>query len=142
MMNHMPTLAHILTPFPHTIDSQSPIDHAATMMHDNNIRHIVVTSEDDVIGLISDRDLQHHEIYGYQSDNLTVDDVCTHNVVVADIHDPLDRVLDAMADKQLGSVVVLKNGELSGIFTTVDVCHHFSLLLKEQYPDPPPDITA
>ncbi|BFM17456.1 hypothetical protein R50073_36390 [Maricurvus nonylphenolicus] len=142
MMNHMPTLAHILTPFPYTIDSQSSIDDAIAIMQEKAIRHLVVTGEGDFIGLLSERDLQQHDIFGRHSDNLTVDDICTHNVVVADIHDPLDRVLDAMAEKQLGSVVVLKNGELTGILTTIDVCKHFSQFLKEQFPDPPPDIYA
>ena len=142
MKQHMPTLAHILTPFPHTIDSQTSIETAADIMRQQGIRHLVVTSEDDFTGLISERDFQQHEVFGSHSDCLTVDDLCTHNVVVADIHDPLDKVLDAMAEKQLGSVVVLKNGELSGILTTVDVCRHFSQYLKEQFASPPEDITA
>ncbi len=139
---HIPTLAHILTPFPHTIDGQSPVDKAVALMRDKAIRHLVVTSEGDFTGLVSERDLQQHEIFGSRSENLTVDDICSHNVVVADIHDPLDRVLDAMAEKHLGSVVVLKNGELSGILTTVDVCRYFSQFLKEQFPPPPPDMIA
>ncbi len=118
MNTHIPTLAHILTPFPHTIDGQSPVDKAAALMRDKAIRHLVVTSEGDFTGLVSERDLQQHEIFGSHSENLTVDDICSHPVVVADIYDPLDRVLDAMAEKHLGSVVVLKNGELSGILTT------------------------
>ncbi len=142
MNTHMPTLAHILTPFPHTIDGQSPVDKAVALMRDKAIRHLVVTSEGDFTGLVSERDLQQHEIFGSRSESLTVDDICSHNVVVADIHDPLDKVLDAMAEKHLGSVVVLKNGELSGILTTVDVCRYFSQFLKEQFPLPPPDMIA
>ncbi len=142
MNTHMPTLAHILTPFPHTIDGQSSVDKAADAMRNKAIRHLVVTSDGDFTGLVSERDLQQHEIFGSRSDNLTVDDICSHNVVVADIHDPLDRVLDAMAEKHLGSVVVLKNGELSGILTTIDVCKYFSVFLKEQFPTTPPDVIA
>jgi hypothetical protein len=36
-----------------------------------------------------------------------------------------------MAERRLGSVVVLRKGELAGIFTTVDACHYFAHFLQK-----------
>jgi len=140
----MPTLAHVLTPFPYHIDKQASVTEAQALMLEHDIRHLIVMSDGDIDGLLSERDIQKHTGLGQsQHDELTVSDICVNRVVVADIHDPLDRILDAMAEQHLGSVVVLKNGELSGIFTNIDACRNFSLSLKEQYrPETPPDIIA
>lgn len=141
---NMPTLAHVLTPFPHHIDSQAPISEAQVMMQAHSIRHLIVMNDDDIAGLLSERDIQKHTGLGHiNSDELVVSDICVNTVVVADIHDPLDKILDAMAEQHLGSVVVLKNGELSGIFTNIDACKSFSLYLKEQFNGAtPPDMVA
>lgn len=140
----MPTLAHVLTPFPHHIDKQAAIADAEAMMLEHDIRHLIVMNDGDIDGLLSERDIQKHTGLGQNNrDGLTVSDICVNTVVVADIHDPLDKILDAMAEQHLGSVVVLKNGELSGIFTNIDACKSFSIYLKEQFqPDTPPDMIA
>jgi len=140
----MPTLAHVLTPFPHHIDNQASIHEAQEMMLTHDIRHLIVMKDGDIDGLVSERDIQKHTGLGHtNSDELMVHDICVNTVVMADIHDPLDKILDAMAEQHLGSVVVLKNGELSGIFTNIDACKNFSLYLKEQFSGAtPPDIVA
>lgn len=141
----MPTLASVISPFPYHIDYMSPIAEARSTMEEHSIRHLVVLSDGDIYGLLSERDIQHHSAL-YGSDEcieLKINDICSNNAVVADIHDPLDRVLEAMGEKQLGSVVVLRDGELAGIFTTTDACKHYAKHLKEHHGnDEIPDIIA
>ena len=47
-------------------------------------------------------------------------DFCARRPYIADIHDPLDKILLAMADTGIGSVLVMKEGELAGIVTVTD----------------------
>jgi CBS domain-containing protein len=54
----------------------------------------------------------------------------------------LHIVLDAMAEKRLGSVLVLKEGELAGLFTAVDACRLLAQNLLEQYSPTPPGTEA
>lgn len=134
-MNPIPKLATVITPFPYHIDSQAPLAEARKKMSEQGIRHLIVKSEGDIHGILSERDLQQQA--DLQAD-LIVDDVCTASPVVADIHDPLDKVLDVMAQQQLSSVIALRDGELVGIFTTTDACKEFSNYLranKKQQPD-------
>ncbi len=73
---------------------------------------------------------------------LMIGDLCMHRPFFVDVADPLHIVLDAMAEKRLGSVLVLKEGELAGLFTAVDACRLLSQTLLEQFAPNPPGTTA
>jgi acetoin utilization protein AcuB len=141
----IPTLASVLTPFPYHIDCKASLSEAKQLMEQHQIRHLVVLSDGDIYSLISDREIQHHAaLYGSDKySDLKVNDVCATSAVLADIHDRLDKVLEAMAKQHLGSVVILRDGELAGIFTTTDACRHFAKFLRQECPDTTiPDIVA
>ena len=141
----MPALASVLTPFPYHIDSMASVDEARQVMKDHAIRHLVVMSEGDIYSVISDREIQHHAaLYGVDKhSDLKVNDLCVNNAVVADINDPLDKVLEAMAEHHLGCIVILRDGELAGVFTSTDACTHFASFLQQVcHHEDPPDIVA
>ncbi|MBT8138580.1 MAG: CBS domain-containing protein [Gammaproteobacteria bacterium] len=140
----IPTLAGTLTPFPFQVDCETSISEARDIMNKHDIRHLIVMENRDIAGIITDRDLHHHAaLYGGKpDDSLTVKDIYNTNIVVADIHDPLDKVLESMAERHIGSVVVLNKGELAGIFTTTDACKHFAKFIQENETKQPPDMLA
>lgn len=144
MTKTIPSLASVLTPFPYHIESSAPVKEAEALMKEHNIRHLIVMEDGDIYGVLSDRELQHHgSLYGMDKNSeLSVNDICTNNIIVADLHDPLDKVLDVMAEKQLGCIVALREGELAGIFTTTDACKHYARYLREQLGHDNPDIVA
>ena len=49
-------------------------------------------------------------------------DICPQRAHVPDANDQLERVLEAMAEQAINAVLVLREGELAGIFTTTDAC--------------------
>ena len=51
-----------------------------------------------------------------------------------DLSEPLDRVLSKMARLQVGSVLVVKEDRLAGIFTVTDACRSFAECLRAQFP--------
>ena len=141
----MPTIKVMMTPFPYHITGGASLTEAAQLMSDKQIRHLVVTREDGSYGLLSERDLEHHQaLYGGRGEaELSVADICREQAVCADINDPVDRVLNAMTSRHLGSVVVLRHAELAGIFTTSDACHHFAEHLRKEHSiDDSPDLIA
>ncbi len=139
----IPTLRAVMTPFPHQVDGQVSVKQAKQKMAEKDVRHLVVAQDNEFESIVSERDLQHaSSIYGAENDDeIVVADICPQKVVIADINDPLDVILDGMAEQHLGSVVVLKEGELAGIFTTTDACYHFAKLLRELNKELP-DIVA
>jgi acetoin utilization protein AcuB len=146
MSNKRLTLASVITPFPYSIHRSSGVEEAKALMAEHGIHHAIVVDDDgDICGMISEADIhQHDRLYGVQLDSeICVADLCTRKIVVASIHDPLEKVLDAMVEQHLDSVAVLKDGDLVGIFTTTDACRCFAQYLREANPDyDTPDLIA
>ena len=66
-----------------------------------------------------------------ESASLKVRDACVIDAYVVDLSAPLDRVLAEMAERHIGSVLVVKRGKLAGIFTSSDACNHFGRFLAQ-----------
>jgi acetoin utilization protein AcuB len=115
------------------------------MMEEHAIRHLPVFERGDIIGIISARDLERARTPGHPlsaETELVVGDLCTNQPYFVDVSDPLDRVLDALADKRIGSALVLKEGDLVGVFTAVDAYRLLADKLREQFPHPSPGTEA
>jgi acetoin utilization protein AcuB len=145
MMRHIPQMLVVMTPFPYHIDAGATLADAAAMMDSHNIRHLPVFERGDIFGILSERDLERAKVLGHplrDETELRVGDICTQRPYFVDVSDPLDRVLDAMVEKRLGSVLVLKEGELAGVFTSLDACRLLAHTLRDQFPHPTPGTEA
>ena len=139
--HRMPTVLSAMTPFPYHIDAKAPLSEAEKLMAAHAIHHLPVMVEGTIESIISHRDIQRARLVGHRTvadEDLQVGDVCPARAFFADIHDPLDQILDVMAEKHIGAVLVLKKGSLTGIMTYTDVCKTFAEQLREWYPPPPP----
>ncbi|WP_233998645.1 CBS domain-containing protein [Microbulbifer pacificus] len=121
-IHRMPTLAALMTPFPYHIDIDAPIEDAETLMEEHGVHHLPVTRDGDLETVISRGDIERVRSPGHrlEEQQLYVRDVCARRPYIADIHDPLDKILLAMADTGIGSVLVMKEGDLAGIVTVTD----------------------
>jgi CBS domain-containing protein len=138
-MAKIPQVKHVMTPFPHSIGEDESIGAAIEMMDTHDIRHLPVTRGHDIVGIISDTDLQvARALWGERPEDATtrIGLICTRMPYTVDLSEPLDRVVLEMAERQVGSVVVLKEERLAGILTTTDVCR---LLAEYLHPTPPED---
>jgi acetoin utilization protein AcuB len=134
-----------MTPFPHHIDAGASLAEARTMMEEHDIRHLPIFGDGDIVGIVSEDDLERVRTPGHplrDETELKVGDLCTHEPYFVDVSDPLDRVLDAMAEQHIGSALVLREGELAGIFTAVDAYRLLATRLREQFPPPTPGTEA
>lgn len=133
-MKSIPTLATTMTPFPHSIDVNQPIADAMAMMEEHGFHHLPVTEENQLVGVLSERDIRFLDSpfsSASLNDELYVKDVYTSRAFVVDIHDSLEDVLQIMAEKHLGSTLVTKNGKLAGILTQIDVYRKFAELIHK-----------
>lgn len=141
----MPAIVKLMTPFPLQVDCNTPIETAINLMFEHEVRHLIVSRDEDIYGLVSEHDLSRlTALYGSEgSTDLVVDDACNANIIVADNDDPLDKVLQAMWDQRIDAVVVLREGELAGIFTASDACRYFADFLREHFDSKDiPDVSA
>ncbi|WP_232325046.1 CBS domain-containing protein [Microbulbifer agarilyticus] len=141
-IHHMPTLAALMTPFPYHIDIDSPIEAAESLMEEHQVHHLPVTRDGDLETIISRGDIDRVQSPGHrlEEQQLYVRDLCARRPYIADIHDPLDKILLAMADTGIGSVLVMKEGELAGIVTVTDALRFCSEYLADLTQKPGDDI--
>jgi len=135
-MIKIPKIKTVMTAFPYSIASGAPVTEAIAFMRKENIRHLPVTDDGDLIGVISDRDIKLvlGPDFAYPDpDKLTVSEAMIRESYIVDLEDQLDTVLLHMAEHHIGSAVVTRHGKLAGMFTTSDACSQFAEFLRDQF---------
>jgi acetoin utilization protein AcuB len=131
MTKAIPSIQKYMTTSPHSIGGEQTLATAARMMHEHRIRHLPVLSGGELRGLLTDRDLKLVETFrDVDPTKLTVEEAMTEEPYAVSPETPLDEVVSTMAGSKFGSAVVVQNGRVVGIFTTVDACQALSELLK------------
>ncbi len=137
-MKPPPHVVSIMTPLPHTIEASSSIHQAKAVMDSERIRHLPVTSEGRLVGMLSERDLKLAFAVAATTDpadGLNVGDVCNLEAYVVEHNTPLDHVLVYLAEQRMSSALVTRNGKLVGIVTNTDIYRSYSEHLKIAFPD-------
>ena len=141
----MPALTSVMTPFPYSVALEASFDEASELMGRHNVRHLPVTRDHEVVGVITDRDMtsaMHVRSQSSDSDSLSVSDLYIADPYIVSVDEPLDSVLLTMAERHIGSAIVTKAGKLVGMFTSLDACRSFGEYLHEQFPQPTGDEVA
>ena len=144
-MRKLPTLKTTMTPFPYSVDLGASFDEASQLMGHHNVRHLPVTDNHNVVGVITDRDMtsaMHVRSKSGDAGVLNVKDLYIADPYVVSVDEPLDNVLLTMAERHIGSAIVTKAGKLVGMFTSVDACRSFGEYLREHSPRPSDDNVA
>jgi acetoin utilization protein AcuB len=136
-MKKMPVLKTAMTPFPYSVGLDASFEEASELMGHHNVRHLPVTREHRVIGVITDRDMtsaMHVRALSNDSDELRVSDLYMTDPYIVSMDEPIENVLLTMAERHIDSAIVTKAGKLVGIFTSVDACRIFGEYLREHFP--------
>lgn len=110
------------TPDPVTASEDLGIDELRHLMEKHRIRHLPVVRGDDVVGVISDRDVRLVSGLSF-AEKLQVKaaDLMTPDPVGVPADTPLDEVAYVMSAQKVGSVIVTDaDGRLMGVFTVTD----------------------
>jgi len=133
-LKHMPTIKVAMTTFPWSIDIDAPAEEAWATMLEHRIRHLPVTADDALIGIVTERELRLVLRPGVEPGDWKVRQVCEEDAYVVSDDTPLDVVVSEMAERQIGSALVQRRGKLVGILTTTDVCRVLAELLESRFP--------
>lgn len=142
--DRIPAVMATMTPFPWFIHVEDRLARAKQVMAEHDIRHLPVTEEGDLVGVVTERDLRLVESTTdpKERDALCVRDACVLDAYVVDVAEPLDRVLLEMARRHIDSALVVKNKKLAGIFTAMDGCRAFGEFLQTLFPSDGDDEAA
>ncbi len=114
-----------------SIEPQASAKQAFAVMKSMGIRHLVVTKDGVVIGIVTDRDLRRpavsdifkswHELYRI-NDEFQVEDIMTSPVVTIPADADVRDAAQLMIERRIGALpIVQKDGRLSGLITETDL---------------------
>jgi CBS domain-containing protein len=146
MSSHrLPQILAFMTPFPYSIDIDAPLAEAHAFLRDRHIRHLPVTEDGELAGILTDRDINlalGPDLDSPPEQELSVRDVYQPDSYIVEAGALLEDVVAAMAERHIGSALITRGGKLVGIFTTTDACRALARVLRDQHPDPGPDESA
>ena len=129
-----PTIQKYMATAPFSVEAKESLKTAADLMAKQQIRHLPVTNKGALVGLVSDRDIKF--ALGFSKidpKTLPVIDICHEDPYKVEPDAPLSEVATVMAEKHYGSALVVQNGKLVGIFTTVDACRALNDILQMRF---------
>jgi acetoin utilization protein AcuB len=131
MSKPIPVVQKYMTTSPHSIGQEQTLRAAHRVMSDGAIRHLPVLHGGRLVGMLTDRDLHLIEtLKDVDPEKVLVEEAMSTAVYSVSPDTPLDEVSAEMAAKKYGSAVVMQNGKVVGIFTTVDACNALTELLR------------
>jgi acetoin utilization protein AcuB len=130
-MKTIPAIQKYMTAMPHTIGNEQNLKKAHEMMREYKIRHLPVLKAGKLVGIITDRDLALVEaLKDVDPTKVLVEEACTPEPYIVAPDAKLNDVCEEMARHKYGSVLIVDNHKLVGIFTWVDALTAFSELLE------------
>jgi acetoin utilization protein AcuB len=134
MKKKIPSIKSVMTPFPYWIEIDDSIVNAKKMMEEHNIHHLPVKEKGNLAGVISDKIIQITQANSkLVNSNISVREICILNPYIVDLMEPLDIVAYQMAERKVSSALVVKQGRLAGIFSSVDACRCLANLLRSHH---------
>jgi acetoin utilization protein AcuB len=105
---------------PVTIDLNADLKEGFLKMKENGIRHLPVVEDNNVVGIVSERDILAN-YSAHWAQHLRIKNVMSTSILTAYVNDSLGEVAYRLSKEKKGSAIVLDlEGKLYGIFTTTD----------------------
>jgi acetoin utilization protein AcuB len=128
-----------------TVHPELPMQEALSLMRAEHIRRLpVVDKRGGLVGIVSERDLLHAapsdatslsiwEIH-YLLSQITIEKIMTREVITIAEETPLEEAARIMADRKIGGLPVVRDGEVVGIVTETDLFRVFLEMLGAREP--------
>lgn len=130
MSKPIPSISKYMTTTPRTVAGNITLAAAGRLMQEHDIRHLPVVDDGQLLGMITDRDIKYVESFAFvKPEDVPIRGAMTEKPYTVAPETPLDEVVSTMAEQKYGSAIVVQNGHVVGVFTTVDACRALSELL-------------
>jgi len=143
----------LMTPFPVTVGPLTTVTDAHHLMDERRIRHLLVTMDDRLVGIVTDRDIRLHRPspaaslslceLNYLLAKLTVGEVMTKHPTVVDPDQDAAHAAALFVAEKIDALPVVYGGRLVGILTPTDLLRAFATapgparLTADRRPQPP-----
>lgn len=133
-MRPLPTLRQYMTLAPKTVSFDQTLEQASDYMRKLHVRHLPVMRGGKPVGVISDRDIFLVLTFRDQEAlSSKVGEAYTPDPYLASPDASLADVATQMMSHKYGSVLVMENDKLIGIFTSLDALRALADVFRKEY---------
>ena len=112
----------VMTPAVKTVERFAPVLEATKIMEDMLLGSLVVVERSMAIGIITERDVIHRVVNaGLDPECTTVEEVMSSPLLTINPEASIEEAAQAMIDKKIKKLPVLKDARLVGILTATDI---------------------
>jgi CBS domain-containing protein len=116
------TVRDAMTEDPRSIGASASVVEAARMMREEHIGSIPITDDEQLVGVITDRDITTRVVAEAANlEKTSVEDVYSRDPVSVEPDKDLEEALQLMARHQVRRLPVVENGRLVGIVAQADI---------------------
>lgn len=108
--------AHVVT-----IAPEAAVSEAVRLFNKHDIGALVVVSDDQLMGILSERDIVRQLAHYERMLDVQVQDLMTPRVIVGRPQDDLASIVHTMTEKRFRHLPIVENGRLIGIISIGDV---------------------
>ena len=116
-----------------TLSEKDTIKISSQQFHEKKIGCMpVINTRNDVVGILSERDLSRF-IYAEKFNiTLPVSDLMTKDLVTCDLNTSVTELMDEMTEKKIRHILIMESKKLLGIVSIGDVVNHLIDKIKEE----------
>ena len=115
-------MIHIMTKHPETIHPDDTLAKAKEMMEVAGFRRLPVVKDDEIVGMLTERDLRSHAGY---LESTKVNVAMSAPVISVGPNSTVQEAARLMLRHKIGGLPVLGSGKLVGMVTTIDMLKAF-----------------
>jgi acetoin utilization protein AcuB len=138
----IPYVGSVMTPFPHFLDTDDTLAEVERLMAEHRIRHIPVQQDGRVVGIVSARDLYQlldRFVPETDKDRIRARDIMLDEPYIVAFDTPLNDVAREIANRHIGSAIILHHEKLAGVLSATDICRILAEILESEFSDPGDD---
>jgi len=133
---HDPPVSKLMSEHASCIEPKATLKEAKNRMQQLRIHHLPVTTDDGLIGMLSDRDLRWAEGRSL-ADDTPVEDFMSDFVVTIQPEHRVTAAASSIVEHRFSALPVIDEGRLVGILTATDLLDHCMQTLWEPQSAPP-----
>jgi CBS domain-containing protein len=122
MAQKSPTIGDIMTSQPITLPASASVLEAACAMRDSNIGDVIVADNEQICGIITDRDVVVRvTAEGREPARTQLAEICSQDLTTVSPTDSIDHAVQLMRQRAIRRLPVVENGRAVGIVSIGDL---------------------
>ena len=117
----------------YTLTESDTVKVASQNLHEKKVGSMpVLDKNNNVVGIISERDLSQFIYTERFNSNLSVSQIMTKELVTCDLNTSVTELMNEMTEKKIRHILIMEDKKLLGIVSIGDVVNHLIDKIKEE----------